>query len=380
MSTKTYTGTDFKSILSQIRQDQGQEALIIKSEKIPHPAGAEFGFSYEVTVAEPTPESVPSGPGKERKSTANTNPVQQNASLASLVQEIRDLAGTVQSLKKQLGYPAPPADFPIPGADYQDLVQTGVDPGVVRGLLNEMQQEATPKELQSRKSFAELLHRHLTRSFRTAGKPALRPGRPLKIAFVGPSGAGKTLSLIKMATHRDFFLGHRTAVVTFDTGKIAAIQQLEVFTRIAGITLKPIYQLQEIKPTLKELRDFEVILLDTPGRSPRYKQDFQKLRRMIKTVAPDELHLVLPLNMDYRNLKETAARFADFGYNRVLPTKLDEAATPGNLLNLARDLHAIFSVMGNGQNLPGDLLAAKPEQLALWLENPAEFNKERVRA
>ncbi len=186
--------------------------------------------------------------------------------------------------------------------------------------------------------------------------------RPQVIALVGPTGAGKTTTLAKLAVSGSALAGQRAGVLTVDTFRAGAVDQLESYAEVAGFSLEVVYARDELEGAVERLStDCEVILVDTPGRSPRRPEQNEIWMGIVGALAPDEVHLVLPATL--RLEVALAAQHAYAGVTHLLPTKLDEVEEDAGLADLAVDLRMPARWVTDGQAIPGDLHPALPRIL-----------------
>ncbi len=360
METKSYTGTNYRDIMSKIKRENGDDVVIVESGRRNHPAGPEYGWSYEVVVGQSADSIHPSTPPGSSGAAGIAPP-------AALQGEMQQLARSIQELQQQMGRPEGKSPWPTLSNLANHLHRMEVNSNVIQELLQDLQMSATPRELRSHKLMQERAARWIARRFRASGIPSNTDGTALKLAFIGPTGAGKTASLIKLAANRSFFGNRRLGILSLDTKKLAAAQQLQVFAEIVKADLRLVYREKEIKPALRELQHCEVILIDTPGASWRAGKQLRDVEKMLELAAPSETHLVLPLNTKYSDLNRMVREYRQINFNRILLTKLDETGTLGNVLNLACDIKPVFSFLGNGQRIPEDMLSLRPSLIASWL-------------
>ncbi|MDQ7052426.1 MAG: hypothetical protein Q9P14_05870 [candidate division KSB1 bacterium] len=187
--------------------------------------------------------------------------------------------------------------------------------------------------------------------------------KPLAIAFVGPTGVGKTTTLAKIAARLKIEQKQRVGLVSIDTFRIAAIDQLRTFAHIAELPLKVAYQPSELSQALTEYRDMDFILIDTTGRNPRNSEYLHELARFLAPVHPLQMHLVLSATTRYAEMEEIAQQYGKIGFHRLLLTKIDEVMHPAIVLNLFKLSNVPVTWVTNGQNIPEDLLEAGSEAL-----------------
>ncbi len=203
--------------------------------------------------------------------------------------------------------------------------------------------------------------------------PARSPdARPLTVAFVGPTGVGKTTSVAKLAAA--LRLRHRLSVglITADTYRIAAVDQLRTYADIIGVPLRVAMDAAAMRRATLELADRDVILIDTAGRSQRDERRIDELRAMVEAADPHEVHLVLSAIAGPRALRREAAAFSAVGTDKLVLTKLDEAVSFGMLIEAVAGIGLPLSFLTTGQEVPDDLERATATRLAdLALEDPS---------
>ncbi len=200
-----------------------------------------------------------------------------------------------------------------------------------------------------------------------------RDGRPRTIAFVGPTGVGKTTTLAKIAATMTLRDEIRVGLVTADTYRIAAVDQLRTYADILGVQLEVASGPVEMRAALERCRDLDAVLIDTPGRSQNDADRIADLRALIDAARPHETHLVLSGTAAERVLLREAEAFSTLGPDRVVLTKLDEAVTFGMLVSVVRRIGRRISWVTTGQEVPTDVERATSERLAnLMLGEPVK--------
>ncbi|MEX2558714.1 MAG: flagellar biosynthesis protein FlhF, partial [Pirellulales bacterium] len=156
----------------------------------------------------------------------------------------------------------------------------------------------------------------------------------------------------------------RVGLITVDTYRIAAVEQLRTYADIIDLPMKVVSTPREMRQAVETMAGLDLVLLDTAGRSPKDEVKLQELKAFLTEAAADEVHLVLSSVASAGALERTAARFASVGTTALVLTKLDEATGLGNLLPLLRSSKLPLSYLTDGQNVPDDIAAADPHRLA----------------
>ncbi len=182
-------------------------------------------------------------------------------------------------------------------------------------------------------------------------------------AFVGPTGVGKTTTIAKIAALQMLSGHRRVGLLTTDTYRIAAVEQLRTYARILDIPLEVVYQAHEFDGALERLSDRDLILIDTAGRNFRQSSNVEDTRALLSRLNVDETHLVLSLTSKPEDLKQVAEEFMVLPVDKFLFTKLDETATYGAAVNLLYRYRKPLSYLTNGQSVPDDIEVASLDKL-----------------
>ena len=182
------------------------------------------------------------------------------------------------------------------------------------------------------------------------------------IALVGPSGAGKTTTAAKLALHSAAFGDRRVGLLTLDTYRAAAVEQIHAYAEVAGLPLEVAYHAGEVQDAVGRLAGCDVIIIDTPGRAPRGSLDLE-WRLPFEALVPDEVHLVLPAGIRFDVAAAQRDAFAWTNLTHALFTKLDEVPGDSGIAELAERIGLPARWVTDGQDIPVDLRAATPRIL-----------------
>ena len=193
----------------------------------------------------------------------------------------------------------------------------------------------------------------------TPPPPAIDP-RPERddravVALVGPTGAGKTTTIAKLANHPDAFGGRTVGIVCLDTYRIGAIEQLRIFADLSRVPLEIVYEQREIPRALSRLRRCEVILVDTPGRGPRGHADALATQGQLAWIRPNEVHLAVPAGLQPQRIRRAIEDHRAYGITHMLVTKLDECPEDESIFRFAFENRLPIRWIANGQEVPDDL-------------------------
>ena len=200
------------------------------------------------------------------------------------------------------------------------------------------------------------------------GKPAgITPAAqgPKMLFFIGPTGVGKTTTIAKIASHFCVDGGKKVALLTADTYRIAAAEQLRTYANILEVPFRIIYSVEELSQAVRDFKDCDYILVDTAGHSHQNAEQKKVMKELIHSVdgiLEKEVFLVLSATTKYRDLLSIADTYSDMTDYKLIFTKLDETITLGNLLNLKLYTGAPLSYVTCGQNVPDDIEDFNPQK------------------
>lgn len=189
-------------------------------------------------------------------------------------------------------------------------------------------------------------------------------GLPKVVALIGPTGVGKTTTLAKIAANYSIIAGADLGLITLDTHRIAAVDQLRTYAQIIGIPLKVAETAEEVKDAVEGWSRKDLILIDTAGMSQRDTRGLQYVEAALESVTDIERHLVFSATTRYRDLVDIVRRFEEVGFERLIATKLDETTSYGILLTAYALTRKPYSFLADGQAVPECIQAADSKQIA----------------
>lgn len=184
-------------------------------------------------------------------------------------------------------------------------------------------------------------------------------GSPYRIALVGPTGAGKTTTAAKLAVRRGMFGAARPGLLTLDTYRVGGMEQLATYAELADIPFEVVYDAREIAGALQRLSSCDIIIIDTPGRSPASAELTERWRSLLDALEPDEVHLVMPASLRPDLAIDIARGYrstrAHRGATHLLLTKVDEVPRESGVADLALSVELPARWVTDGQAVPADL-------------------------
>lgn len=185
------------------------------------------------------------------------------------------------------------------------------------------------------------------------------------IAFIGPTGVGKTTTIAKLSSEFIINKGASVAFITADTYRIAAVEQLKVYAEILNCEVSVVYSPEDLQETVKTLRPiYDLVFVDTAGRSHKNKENVEELQEFLKELKDAEIYLVLSITTKYEDLIRIINTYAQIANFKIILTKLDETACLGSILNICHETGNSLSYVSMGQNVPNDLEIMQPAKIA----------------
>ncbi|MCL6549328.1 MAG: flagellar biosynthesis protein FlhF [Alicyclobacillus sp.] len=249
----------------------------------------------------------------------------------------------------------------------QFLLDQGVDERQLWELLSEaglkVSGDTGGSPLLDRQDLRALLERQMcARVPELAGPQPIAPASRF-VAFVGPTGVGKTTTIAKIAALHVLAGVRKVGLMTADTFRIAAVDQLRTYASILNVPLEVIYRPSDVPLAIERLQDCDLILIDTAGRNYRSEGSMDELRVLLQAIPVDETYLVLSVTHKPQDLDELAAAFCRLPIDKFLFTKVDETSGCGAVLNLLMRYRKPVSYITTGQNVPDDIEVASLDRL-----------------
>lgn len=359
MQTRTYIAPTKLEALLKIREELGPDAVVLSERTIQK--GRLFGRKPMVEITVGLKESEAQGK-VEPKGIEAIDPTQTR--LRRLERELGELKELVQKLllagdSEVTGSTVASQAVVAPNDEHpllRPLLSTGIEIEVARELLRRVPRiphnvavDALRRTLMARISVGGVLPRE-SRSRQV-------------VALVGPTGVGKTTTLAKLAAIHALDYNRRVALLSLDTYRIGAVDQLRTYASIMSLPLHIATTPEEVQDGLEQFRQYDLILIDTIGRGQRDEAHLTEMHRALMPTNA-QTYLVLSATSDTAVLYESVQRFAIFEPESLILTKTDEAVRFGNCINLCMRVALPIAYFTTGQRVPEDIQPAEARWLA----------------
>ncbi|NPV25940.1 MAG: flagellar biosynthesis protein FlhF [Firmicutes bacterium] len=391
MRVKRFVGNNLQEAILKVKTEMGKEAIILHTRKFKE--GGFLGFFarevVEVTAAVddfPPPVSRPnSQPGEVSAAAApvlsgqtkpqavefsqpEKRPVVTNEHSDSLVptEELKEMKTVMYQLLEEMNHLKGGNLYPkLVQKAYHLLLNHEVEEKLAVKLINGILERAAPDELKDAKVIRFYLEEGIRQILRVPQPIVFKNGGKQQIvALVGPTGVGKTTTIAKLAASFSLLERKRVALVTIDTYRIAAVEQLKTYAQIIGIPIEVVFTPEALREAIAKHQDKDLIFLDTAGRSPKNAVQMSELNGFLHAGCPTDVFLVLSASTRYQDMLDVYNRFSAVPLTKLVFTKLDETNTFGPIINMVSRTKKRLSYITVGQNVPDDIEVADPQRIA----------------
>jgi flagellar biosynthesis protein FlhF len=409
MKVKTFHALTMQDAMRAIKEELGPEAIILSSKEV-HQGGRMLrvfnrpvlevmaACEQDPLLQDETPESMaqlptgePSAPAQAvesfhaaLRSVMESSPIRIESAVpepaappkqaagekwkqhrlqhlrAELCEVSRLLAESLPPETQSMGTGRPPAIARL----CRSFVQQGMRPSTAEALGDDLLQRLGPDEPGHEGAVEAALQEAIACRIGISGPILGREGGRAVGLILGPSGAGKTSIVTKLAAHHRIELGQSVVVVTFDAYREASVEQLRQYAHTLGVPFAAAQSPRQLHQGLRRHGWADVVLIDMPGVGPEDVSSAAELHRLIGEESVITTHVALPASSQERDLRRILDRVKDLPLLRLLFTKLDDTESFGTIFDVARHTGLPLSYWGVGQRVPEDIELASPERLA----------------
>ncbi|ENK1242658.1 flagellar biosynthesis protein FlhF [Clostridium botulinum] len=182
--------------------------------------------------------------------------------------------------------------------------------------------------------------------------------------LVGPTGVGKTTTIAKLAGKLALIDKKKVGLITIDTYRIGAVEQLKTYADIMNIPFKVVFSIKDMEKAITDLQYCDVILVDTTGRSSKNMMQISELRAFIEKIKEKSVHLVISASTKNKDIETIIKGYNVLEYENIIITKLDETSTYGSILTILDEAKKPISFITTGQDVPDDIKEGNEEEIA----------------
>jgi len=363
MKFKTFRAKTFREALALVKKEMGEDAVILSTEEkkgLRPSVEVAAAVDYEAGEAASPRAAIPSWATPIVRPPAPPSPVLEQGEIRQLKHTLTEFKAEVGSIRELLEDSRTGTEADRLPAGKRDVLRflkvRGVREEHARGICNTAN---NVKEIPRAMAAGVAV-----REGDTGGKKA--------VVLVGPTGVGKTTTVAKLAAAA-IKAGKRVAIVSLDSYRIGAIEQVRIYAKIMGVPLEVVPDARQVKACLARHADKDVVFIDTTGRNPLGDAFLSELAPLYESGVPVETHLLVSATSDYDFLDAAWKSYARLPVDCVGVTKVDEAVRYGALYNVSALCGKPIAYLTNGQTVPGDIVFPTREKVLrmILLEGPA---------
>jgi len=376
MEVKIYRAKTMQEALGLVQSELGPQATVLNTrEVVPGRLSRLIGRRGYIEVTASATVSVPSRFPQDGEADdalpVSPDPERTQSYREKYRTEVQQQLSDLHSMVEQLciqGHGAKHSELPESLFHlFTELIDADVDECDARELIERVRKEVRDDELGDPLLVKARIARMIEDEIHVTGPINPASGSRRVVALVGPTGVGKTTTIAKLAANYRLREKRQVGLITVDTYRIAAVEQLRTYADIIDLPMEVVSTPRQMREAVARLSNLDLVLIDTAGRSPRDQVRIQELRAMLNEAQADEVLLVLSAVASSGGLQKTAQQFATVGTTSMILTKIDEATGLGNLLPVVRNVNLPVSYLTNGQNVPDDIEPAERRRLARYI-------------
>ena len=241
------------------------------------------------------------------------------------------------------------------------LIQREVEPHIVKSVIKKLR---SYEAFLTKDNIDSYVVSTISSMIPTSSFKISKKNRPYVISLVGPTGVGKTTCIAKLALISKILHNLNIGLISIDTYRLGALDQLRIFSDISTIDFLVAYEPSDMPKLLSKLKKKDIVFIDTVGRSQNNAAHLNSIKDFLNPVSIDDIYLVLSSTSTAKTMIDVSQKFKLLDYDSVIFTKIDEAVSFGTILNFVSKSNLPIKYLTNGQVIPDDILAAEPEFIA----------------
>lgn len=367
MKVKKYVANNIQEAMAKVKIELGSDAFILSSQKVKPKKGLLSFFMKPLVEVIAAVDELPREKQQkevEKNKIANEREEKVNRLETKVVDMERLLSQLYEKVDKSPTAVLPEVEEKTTFFDtfLNNLIENDVDADLSKKIISDAKLKC--KSPDNMTEVASVIYSTIAELIGSPKPIQLNDNQTPKVAvFVGPTGVGKTTTLAKLAGYFALMQGKKVALLTTDTYRISAVDQLRTYADIMGIPVSIIYSPDDVNATLEFYSDKDLILVDTAGRSHKDKTQFEEITAILNKFTNPDVFLVLSSVTNLRTLKEIAKSYSFLEKSRLVITKTDESATPAMVLNSRLLIDMPLAYITNGQSVPDDIEIANTDKI-----------------
>ncbi len=373
MNIRTFLGASEDKVIAQIKQAFGRDAVILSTRRVKREGLMGLMGRTVIEVEACSGRDVartkmlarriePSFPGGGGGTAAASSAASLSAG-GEILRELQYVKSAIVEMAGRVRGDVPDLTPELQEA-YQRLVENEVAKDIACAIVKSLNEKLSRDQLKDPEILRTHLRAVLEERLPTSGPIVVPGGRAKRVVFVGPTGVGKTTTVAKVAARMHLREKVSVGLITIDTYRLAAVEQLRSYANILKIPLRVADSPAELGRSVQDFSGHDVTLIDTAGRSQHDTLRLNELKLFLDAARPDEVHLVMSLTANAKAMCRTIENFMPLGVTQIVLTKLDEIETFGLILNVMARVDRKLSYVTFGQSVPDDIEPGRSGRLA----------------
>ncbi len=366
MQIKKFKATSLKEAINKMKESLGDEAVVLSTRVLEADLKLGMKKEYEITAGfddEPKTkdfliddsEITPVNSSKNFESELKklTNKI-YGASSSSKEKKPEKEIISAEKLKNKKAF-----------NDFQEVIDVlkhkEVDDLLINTIVNQLKKYSM---FLNKDNLDNYVTSTISSMIPTSEFKVIKGKAPKTIALVGPTGVGKTTCIAKLAVISKILHNLDIGLISIDTYRLGALDQLKIFAEVSNIDFLVAYEPSEMKTLMQKLKKKDLVFIDTVGRSQKNTSLLKGINDYLDQINIDEKYLVMSTTSTTKNMFDVADKFRALNYDGIVFTKIDEAVTYGNILNIVNKFNVPIKYITNGQVIPDDIIAADSDFIA----------------
>ncbi len=368
MRIKKYVAPTLKEASLQMKQELGDQAIILSTRIIEGDEKSGNRKLFEITSGIED-DNIP-----QFENSISSKDEDEKPDPKAYAEEIKKLASKVYTEKQNITFDLPVKDKSTPGSskpktarvndNVQQVVDTLIENEVDQDIITQILKQLKTNNLMNPANVYSYIVSSISALIPTVNFELRNKNKTKIVSLVGPTGVGKTTSIAKLAVISKIVHNLEIGLISIDTYRLGALDQLRIFSEVSNIDMLVAYEPDEMPKLIESFRKKDIVFIDTVGRSQKNIDSLAKTKEFLDIINVDEIMLVLSATHSSRNLLNIAEKFNIFKYDSLLFTKIDEAVTYGNILNVVAKTNKPTMFLTNGQVIPDDIISADAGMIA----------------
>ena len=367
MKIRRYMANNMQEALLKVKMDLGNDAVILNTRKVKRPGFLSVFRAPLIEILASLEEEENENKNIQDLSTPRVDELESKVKgmelmLEKIYKQMSENAvqntSNIVTTEKDTGYSR------IYKVFIDNMRQNDVEEDIITEILDSLKRQGIDNNSSVNEAFSVFQKELIKRLGASEEITVENQKKPKVIIFLGPTGVGKTTTLAKIAANFIIKEKKKVGLITADTYRIAAVEQLKTYSEIMGTNITVIYSPKEMKDAIKKHEEDDLVLIDTPGKSHKNKKHFDEIKEIVKNAEPDEAYLLISATTKMKDCKDIIKAYSFLENYKLIFTKVDETSSLGVVLNVKEITGKSLSYLTTGQSVPDDIEIADIENLS----------------